>query len=136
MAEIKLATTLPVGADQLWDAIGNFNALPDWHPGVEKSELEEGGTVRRLSLMGGGEIVERLEAKDDADHTYSYSIVSSPLPVINYSGTIKVTPTEDGKAEVEWSGNFDTPPGADDATKIIQDTYQAGLDNLKKMFGG
>ena len=36
---------------------------------------------RRLSLEGGGVIVERLEWHDDRARPYSYIIVSGPLPV-------------------------------------------------------
>ena len=136
MANVSMKTSLPVDAKQVWEAIGNFNALPSWHPAMESSELEDGGTVRRLTVMGGGEIVEKLVARDDEELTYTYSIVSSPLPVINYSATLKVTPNESGGADVEWSGEFEPAQSDADATKAVQDVYQAGIDNLKKMFGG
>ena len=136
MAKVNMATPLDVSADQAWKLIGGFNALPDWHPGVEKSELEDGGKVRRLSLMGGGEIVERLERASDDERVYSYTIESGPLPVQGYRSTIRVK-EEGGKATVEWSSEF-TPSGASeqDAVAAIQGVYQAGLDNLRKMFSG
>lgn len=137
MTKVKMSTDVKVSADQVWQAIGNFNALPDWHPGIEKSSLEEGGSVRRLQVPGGGEVVEKLEAHDDNSHTYTYSIVSAALPVMNYTATLRVIPKEDGSCEVEWSGQFE-PAGAPeiDATKAVEQIYQAGLDNLRKMFGG
>ncbi len=136
MANVSMKTTLPVDAKQVWEAIGNFNALPSWHPAIESSELEDGGAVRRLTVMGGGEIVEKLVARDDEELTYTYSVVSSPLPVINFSATLKVTPNESGGADVEWSGEFEPAQGVPDAAKAVQDSYQAGIENLKKMFGG
>ena len=54
MTKISMTTDLDVSADEVWKLIGGFNALPDWHPEVEKSELEEEGQVRKLSLAGGG----------------------------------------------------------------------------------
>jgi len=136
MAKVNMSVPLNVSADQVWKLIGGFNALPDWHPAVEKSELEEAGQVRKLSLLGGGTIVERLESVDDNERIYSYAIESGPLPVSGYKSTIRVH-EEDGKAMVEWSSEF-TPAGAseNDAVTAIQGVYQAGLDNLKKMFGG
>jgi len=136
MAKVSMSTPLGVTADQVWKLIGGFNALPDWHPAVEKSELEQAGQVRRLSLMGGGEIVERLESVSDNERVYSYRIESGPLPVSGYKSTIRVR-DDGGKATVEWSSEF-TPKGASeqDAVAAIQGVYQAGLDNLKKMFGG
>ena len=141
MSKVSTSMKLGVSAKQVWDLIGGFNALPDWHPAIEKSTIEgeEGatGSVRRLELAGGGEIVERLERLDDSGRSYSYSIVSSPLPLANYNSTIRVGEDADGNATVEWSGEFD-PAGASetDAMKVVEGIYQAGFDNLKKMFGG
>ena len=136
MANVIMSSKVNVSPERLWDLIGKFNALPDWHPAVERSDLEEGGSVRRLHLVGGGEIVERLERSSDDEQTYTYSISSSPLPVANYTATIKVT-GEGEQANVQWSSNFE-PAGApeSDAVKVIEGIYQAGFDNLRKMFGG
>ena len=136
MPKVSLSQNLNVSADQLWQMIGRFNALPDWHPGNEKSELTKQGQTRKLSLVGGGSIIEKLEHKDDHSRTYTYSIVDSPLPVKNYTATLKVT-GEGENATVEWSSEFEAAGVAEnDAMKTIEGVYQAGLDNLKKMFGG
>jgi hypothetical protein len=81
MTNVNLTTELPVPAAMVWNLIGGFNALPDWHPAIEKSEIEEdgGSTVRHLSLVGGGTIVERLDHVDESERLYSYSILSGPL---------------------------------------------------------
>ena len=95
MAKVKMETKLVVPANILWDAIGRFGALGDWHPAVEKcvSDGESKGSTRKLSLVGGG------------------------------------------TSTVEWSSNFE-PKGAkmDEAVKVIQGIYQAGFDNLNKMY--
>ena len=140
MATVKMSTEVNVPADKLWEMIGGFNALPDWHPAVEKSELKGKGkgATRTLSLAGGGTIVERLEEVNDKEHVYTYTIMDSPLPVANYVATIRVREESDGKKSIlEWSGEF-KPAGASeqDAMKVVQGIYQAGFDNLRKMFGG
>jgi hypothetical protein len=136
MARVNISTELDESSTRVWDLIGGFNTLPDWHPAVEKSELEQEGSMRRLSLVGGGTIIEKLEKKDDNNRLYSYSIIDSPLPVANYVATISVTDLGNGKTRVEWSGEFN-PSGASegDAVKVIEGIYQAGLDNLRKIFG-
>ncbi len=137
MAKVNMKTNLDVGADEIWELIGGFNALPDWHPAVEKSELQEEGSQRTLSLAGGGSIVEKLEKLDDNERVYSYEIIDSPLPVANYKSTLKVIEQGDGKAAVEWSSEFDADGAPEqDAIDVIQGIYQAGFDNLKKIFGG
>ncbi len=137
MAKVNMTTDLDVAADQLWSVIGGFNALPDWHPAVEKSELQDEGSMRVLSLAGGGEIVEKLEKHDDNERIYSYTITDSPLPVKNYRAEIKVIDQGNGKASVEWSSEF-SAEGAEEneAIDVITGIFQAGLDNLKKMYGG
>ncbi len=135
MTKIFMTTDLDVSADEVWKLIGGFNALPDWHPAVEKSVLEEEGQIRRLSLAGGGTVVEKLERVDENERTYSYTITDSPLPVANYTATIKVIGEGEG-CKVEWSSEFEPVGGESEATEVIQGIYQAGFDNLKKMFGG
>jgi ribosome-associated toxin RatA of RatAB toxin-antitoxin module len=140
MPKVSSSTELPVPAKTVWDVIGNFNALPDWHPAVAKSQLEkqDGGTLRKLSLVGGGTIEEKLEQIDDKERRYTYSIVSGPLPVANYTATLKVRESQDGDGcTVEWSSEFEAkgaPEG--DAVAAISGIYEAGFDNLKKIFGG
>lgn len=140
MAKVTSSTELPVSAPTVWAVIGNFNALPDWHPAVEKSELkkEGGSTLRTLSLTGGGTIEEKLEQIDDGARRYTYSILSGPLPVSNYTATLTVREAGGGKGcTVEWSSEFE-PKGAPegDAVAAVRGIYEAGFENLKKMFGG
>ena len=137
MTAVKVSQELPVPAQAVWSVIGGFNGLPDWHPAVEKSETktEEGARIRTLSLAGGGQIVERLESADENERTYTYSILSGPLPVADYTATIKVTDSGSG-CSIEWSSEF-TPSGAPEgeAVAAIRGVYEAGFENLKRMFG-
>ena len=135
MAKVNSSVHVDVPIEKVWETIGKFNGLPAWHPAVEASELAEGGSVRKLSLVGGGSIVERLQKQDDDNYLYSYSIVDSPLPVADYVSTLRVVRDGDG-CTVEWGSEF-KPAGATeaDAVKAIQGIYQGGFDNLKKMFG-
>jgi hypothetical protein len=137
MAKVSMQSPINMSADEVWKLIGQFNALPDWHPAVSSSKLEDGGRIRRLSLLGGGEIVERLEQIDQGDRLYRYSIVSGPLPVANYTATLRVKDDGKGKAMVEWSSEFD-PAGATetDAMAAITEVYKTGFENLRKLFGG
>lgn len=135
MAKVEMKTELNVAADKVWELIGGFNALPDWHPAVEKSELQEEGSMRHLSLAGGGTIIEKLVKTDDHEKVYSYSIIDSPLPVSNYTATISVKDDGEGNSTVEWSSEFEAKGAAEnEAMDVIAGIYQAGFDNLKKMF--
>ena len=85
-------------ADAVWTKIGDFCGISNWHPAIEKCALSADGKMRTLSLKGGGTIVEKLEKRDDAGHSYSYSIVEGPLPVANYVSTIGVRRTARGRS--------------------------------------
>jgi len=137
MAKVTMQSPVNMNADDVWELLGKFNALPDWHPAVTSSKLEDGGRIRRLSLFGGGEIVERLEQIEDGDRLYRYSLISGPLPVANYTATLRVKEDRKGNAVIEWSSEFD-PSGATeaDATAAVQEIYKMGFESLRKMFGG
>ncbi|MEQ8666443.1 MAG: SRPBCC family protein [Rhodospirillales bacterium] len=136
MPKVSMTTDLQASADDVWKLIGGFNALPDWHPAVEKSELKEEGQERILSLAGGGKIVERLEKINEHEREYSYSIKDSPLPVTNYTARLKVKDDGKGGSSVEWSSDFEAVGTDNEAMKVVENIYQTGFDNLRKMFGG
>ena len=136
MTNVSMQSEINMSPDQLWEFIGKFDALPEWHPAVSASKREDGGRIRRLSLFGGGEIAERLEQIDDDDRLYRYSIISSPLPLANYTATLRVKDDGGGKSIVEWSSEF-APSGVTDGdtSSAIEDVYRMGFENLRKMFG-
>lgn len=140
MPSVTMSTKVAADPEQLWKLVGGFAAIADWHPAVEKAELkgEEGrkGTLRVLHLAGGGKIVERLEEISPTERVYSYSIVEGPLPVRNYRAEIRVVDNGDGTSTVSWSSSFE-PAGVkeNEAVNIIRSIYEAGLENLRKLYG-
>ncbi|HSR71218.1 MAG TPA: SRPBCC family protein [Kiloniellales bacterium] len=139
MAQVTMTTELPVPADSVWQTIGSFGGLPDWHPAIESCEVKQegGNTLRTLHLVGGGTIVEKLESSDDKERSYSYSIMSGPLPVADYTGTIRLREAGDGKGcTIEWSSDFKASGAPEnEAVAAIRGIYEAGFENLKRMFG-
>lgn len=140
--------TIEAPAATVWARIKAFDALKDWHPAVAGSAADKGnevGSVRTVKIKGGGEIIETLEAYDDAQMMYRYRAKDGgALPVTNYTSTIKVSDAG-GKAQVEWRGAFyrgfpnnDPPPDQNDeaAVKAVTGVYQSGLANLKKLVEG
>jgi len=119
-----------LSADALWAKIGDFCGISKWHPALEKCELSADGKTRTLTLKGGGTIVEALVKTDAAGRSYTYSIVSGPLPVANYTSTISVAADGTGSV-VTWVGNYDAKGANDaDAKKTIDGVYDSGLKAL------
>lgn len=137
MSQVRRSVRLPASAARVWATIGGFNALPEWHPAVERSELSNGGQTRTLHLAGGGRIVEGLDEHDSAARLYRYRFIESPLPIENYRSSISVRDEGAEGCTVEWQGDF----AADDAVrpqmeKAVAGIYETGLENLRRLFGG
>jgi hypothetical protein len=119
-----------LSADALWAKIGDFCGIAKWHPAIEKCELSADGKTRTLSVRGGGTIVEALVKMDPAARSYTYAIVSGPLPVANYTSTISVAADGAGST-VTWAGKYDAKGASDaDTIKTIDGVYDAGLKAL------
>ena len=131
MGKASSSVDLSLPAGDVWKLIGGFGSLPDWLPYIPKSELLEGGRVRKLANPDGDAIVERLVAFDNAARSYSYAILKAPFPVTDYLSTLKVVDTGGHTCRVEWSGHF-TPAGVSDqeVSKLFQGIYDDGLKAL------
>jgi hypothetical protein len=137
MARVQESQSLKASVDEVWAVVGGFDALPDWHPAVKGSTLEQGGRVRRLQLGDGNALIERLQAFSESERSYAYSIEQGPLPVARYRSLVRVS-EEPGRigCRVDWSGEF-SPAGVSEseAVDIIAGIYRAGLDQLGQRFG-
>lgn len=133
--DVREAQSYSVPADKVWAAIRDFCSLKEWHPAIaDCTQTAKNGVTRRTLVTGdGAKIKEVRHFHSDKTMTVTYSIVESPLPVIDYISTMTVTSDGSGKTEFIWQGRFAAPEGKDkDATDIIRSIYRAGLDNLAK----
>ena len=133
MAQVTRSAVVAAPAADVWALIGGFQALPDWHPAVEgsaKEQASDGAEMRRLSLAGGGEILEKSLGSDGM--SYGYEILESPLPVANYKAILTAAETG-GKTMITWCSTFDAT--ADGAEGAIAGVYEAGLGALTERFG-
>ena len=67
---------------------------------------------------------------------HSYSIVSAPLPISKYRAELSVRDAGSGKCLAQWTSTFEPKdvPSAD-ALHIVRGIYEAGFENVKKLFG-
>jgi hypothetical protein len=145
MVRVYVSTVIEAPAETAWARIRDFNALPQWHPGIADSRIENGepadkvGCVRHFHTRDGGMIRERLLALSDYDYSCTYSILESPMGVENYTATLKLTPvTDGGRTFAEWSAEFDCEAQREHALseQIGTGVFQAGFDALKRELGG
>src|SRR5665213_183307 len=129
--ESKVSKTSTQSVDAVWTKVGDFCGISQWHPAVAKCELSADKKERTLSLKGGGTIVEHLVRWSDKMHSYTYRIVSGPLPVTGYVSTLHVGKSGTG-SKITWTGHYSAAKGTSDADakKTIDGVYQGGVDSL------
>jgi hypothetical protein len=144
MVKVYTSSIVDAPAERVWAHVRDFNGLPKWHPLIAESRIESDlpadkvGCIRNFRTREGGVIREQLLALSDYDYSCTYSILESPMGVVNYVATLKLTPITDGdRAFAEWTAEFDCDPSRErDLAKQIGDgVFQAGFDALKRHFG-
>ena len=143
MPRAYASTVINASADAVWSVVRDFNGLPDWHPGIAKSEIENGlgadrvGAIRSFTLQDGTPIREKLLALSDTERSMTYDFQTWPFPVRDYIATLCVTPVTDGDGSfVEWWATFSAAE-ADEATmtsSFASGVFQTGFNALKQRF--
>jgi hypothetical protein len=121
--------------DTVWGLIGPFSL--DWHPLVASVTLTgtEIGQLRTIRTRDGNEVIERLEAIDNAKRFYRYTKVAG-FPASHYTGTLEVKPKGSGSV-VEWRVQFLADKQPDIAVRTrVATLVKTGLGSLKPRFEG
>lgn len=121
--------------ERVWELIGDFCDIQEWHSVIASCTLVPGDGKQRLLTTGdGGELVERETARDQ--YSYSYVILTSPLPVADYASTLSVA-ANDGGSTVMWQGRFAAAEGVEDAqaTEVMEGVYDAGMEGIGQLVG-
>lgn len=133
MASAKIGHRFLVSAETLWSLIGDFGDTGKWSGRPPEACVQTGdgvGSLRTLTLADGRQIVDRLE--DAGHHFYSYSIVTSPLPVRTYRATMAVAAVDASSCDFTWSGAFE-PEGISDEAAIafFENVYRSGISMIE-----
>ena len=119
--------------DKVWALVGDFRA--SWHPLIANVKLIGSGIgqLRVIETIDGKQIVERLDAIDNAARFYRYTGISG-LPASDYTGRLEVKPNGAGSS-VEWSAQY-LPKGQGDVVvrTIVSTLFKTGLESLKPRF--
>jgi Polyketide cyclase / dehydrase and lipid transport len=133
-ATISRSADVKASVSAVWSLIGPFCAIKDWLPPVGQC-IEDGRSPPTRILVtrdGKAAFVETQTARSEAEHSYSYSFLSSPLPVSNYTSTIKVTAKGDAAAIITWTGSYTPDHGMEKAASdALSGVYDAGLAEIR-----
>jgi len=145
MARVYVSTVISASAAKVWERVRDFNGLPNWHPRIRDSRIEDAlpadkvGCIRNFNLQNGDNIREQLVGLSDYDCFCTYTILESPMPLTDYVATLRLTPITDGeRCFAEWSAEFDcaVEDESDLVSGIGTNVFQGGFDALKRHFGG
>jgi Polyketide cyclase / dehydrase and lipid transport/Domain of unknown function (DUF4331) len=130
-----VAETIELAAapDAVWSLIGQFNL--EWHPLVARVRLTGTGVgqLRRIETLDGNEIVERLDAVDNATRFYRYTLIAG-VPASRYTGTIEVKPNGNS-CVAGWRVEFLANKQPDIVVRTTVSTLiETGLGSLKQRF--
>ncbi len=144
MVKVAASTILAAPVEAVWEVIRDFNGHDRWHPAVADSAIERGqpsdkvGCVRRFHLADGSELREQLLTLSDIDMAFSYCLLDTPIPLLNYVAHVRLLPVTDRDHTFwHWESRFDTPTGQENTLKIMvgENIYQGGMDAVKAYMG-
>ena len=144
MTKVFVSAVVDAPIEQVWGKVRDFNGLPQWHPRFSRSHIEDGlpsdriGGVRNFDIAGGGGTIrERLLTLSDLDHTFTYCILTSPLPVEGYVATLKLYPVTVGNKTLGvWTAEFRVTNGkeADVVEAVGNGTFGKAFEVLNEFF--
>lgn len=142
MARTYRSAIIDAPVERVWGVIRDFDGLPAWHPAIAASEIEYGlpgdrvGAVRRFRLQDGGVLREQLLSLSDADYSFTYNILMSPMAVADYVAGVRLVPiTMDGRTFIEWWAEFNVTDGQERhwVDDIGDNVFVAGFESLNQM---
>jgi hypothetical protein len=144
MVRVYVSSVINAPIEQVWEYLRDFNALPKWFPGVTDSHIEDGkladqvGCVRNFGVEEGGRIREQLLGLSDMNHSWTYKIIESPLPISNYIPTFRLLPVTEGSATfAEGAVRFDCAKEQEgEMLAFFSNAYKAAFNNVKQHFAG
>lgn len=144
MVKVYCSTILETPIESVWELLRDFNGHDRWHPVVAESQIERGhpsdkvGAVRKFKLEDGAELREQLLTLSDMETAYSYCLLDTPIPLLNYVSHVRLSPVTDTDATFwEWQSSFDTPKGREDELKalVTKNIYMAGFNAIRAQLG-
>ncbi len=141
MVTVFETSVIDAPVEEVWETIKGFNDLPKWHPGIAKSDIEDGldpltiGCIRNFYLQDGENVRETLLAFSDIDHMFTYDMLTTGLGLFDYLATVELRPITDGdRTYIQWSAEFKTAAGEEEekAEMVGKGVFQGGFEALKE----
>lgn len=128
--------------DQVWARMRDFSGMGAWHPDITKMHMLEKARGDKVSgvrdfYFGEGHIHEELLHLCDITRSFSYRILKSGIPWLNYVSGPRLWPvTADNTTFGVWTGDWVAAPQEDAGLipNIEANVYQKAFATVEKKF--
>ena len=135
-SKVSSKNVIELEADIVWNKLIAFGGTEKFVPDLIDKVRVEGkgiGAVRYIYLKGGGEIIEKLTKIDAIDRKMEFIILSTPMPITDYTGIFEVNKISESKAEVIFISQYRVSSEEKDAMQsVIKEFQETFLSNLNK----
>lgn len=131
----SITKQLNVTTDNVWEAISTIGKLDVWFPIIATCIVEGDGVGahRYMTVEGGGEITDHIEAINPTIKRLVYLRVKSPFPVTYYKGTVEIFDSFDSMAVIVWTIDFESDPeNSVPVAELVKGAISAGIDGMEK----
>ena len=128
--QVKRSLEFPSSTPEVWNLVGDFCDIDDWHPNVSACSLRviDGSLVRVLKMDAGNQVTQKRIAQEEG-LSYTYVTVNPSLPIERYTATLSVQPGE--KLLIVWSANFSSDDPAMES--VVVGEIERGLSAIESM---
>ncbi|WP_316633185.1 SRPBCC family protein [uncultured Flavobacterium sp.] len=120
----------------VWQKLIDFGGTEKFVPELIEKVIVEGngvGSIRKIHIKGGGEIVEKLTSIDFDKMEMRFNIISTPMPVENYEGIFIVTNIDSSNCSVLFESIYEVlPEQKAEMNTVIKNFQTVFLSNLDK----
>jgi hypothetical protein len=137
MPQVQVFADVRRSAESMWQELGSFQAIARWHPMLKSAhgEGEEPGATRTLETAKGRRWEERLTETDPAQRLYRYELVSSDLPIADFTGEFRVRDDGRDKCTVVWTAQFTVIEGGEkEVNGAIREFFRAGVRGIEDRY--
>jgi len=138
--KVNRSTVIDRSSEEVWSVLRDFNGHDKWHPAIRSSQIERNrdsdriNCVRKFRLQDGSELREQLLALSDAEQSFSYCLLDTPIPLFNYVAHVRLFPVTDTNATFwVWESRFNTLTDEESRLRQLVETeiYDAGFNAIK-----
>ena len=133
-ATAGISVVYKTSADELWKLVDFHQPSENIMPPIASSKRDGDGVgATKINMLnGGGEVHLQLVYYSAEDRAFNYVIQSSPLPVSNYVGQVRIESLGEDRARLSWQGVYDAAGVSQEEADAI---LQGFLDSIAMRIG-